>query len=256
MQGTVVAARDGSLVPAVTVRAIPAGGWDSSLNRSGASNAQGAYSITGLEPGAYTLVAEGNGWRGEAPAPLPIGLAQSIDHVAVAVSHATLVAGKVVLRKSGEACPSGSVTLGPTSSAMTSPYDSPSAVGETPVSAVPSMMAGIEAGGEVHFRSVPAGAYHVVVQCADRVLSEGPTTLHVGSTTVDGIVWSVEPGLGMVVHVTDEAGTPLPGARFALLWPARTPGGTRAAMPLAVDVGGQYRVPGVLFPGVYTLQPG
>ena len=253
--GDVVADADGLPVPNVVVRAVPAGGWASPIFPSGATNADGAFTVHGLEPGQYTLVAEGAGWRGASANPVVIGLAESLDHVRIRVSSAFGVSGKVVLRSSGEPCAQGTVALGPTSSGMTSPYDPPSGAGETTLSAVPTMVAPIEPDGEVHFRSVTSGAYHVVVQCPEKVLGDGPTTLEVRAADVQGLTWRVDDGLGVVVHVVDEAARPLPGAPFLLLWPAAAPGGSTPTMPLWADEAGRCEVPGVLYPGTYTLQP-
>jgi hypothetical protein len=253
VHGTVVAEQDGAPVPGVEVRAVPTGGWPSPVHRSAVSDAEGRFTIQGLEPGGYTLVAEGAGWRGESKGPLAVGLAENVDNLVVTVSPAVSVSGKVVLGSTGQPCREGSVTLGPTSPVQTSPYDPPFAESEERVSAVPSMIAGIEAGGDVHFRSVPPGRYHVVVQCPDRVLSKGPTRVDVAATDVDGLVWTVSPGLALLVRVQDEAGHPLPNARFTMLWPARKEGSPRPAMPMTADGQGLTDVPGVLYPGVYTL---
>ena len=255
ISGDVVTTSDETAVANVEVRAVAAGGWASPMHPSGTTNADGAFTVHGLEPGEYSLVAEGVGWRGSSASPVQIGLAESLDHVRIHVSSAVFVSGKVVLRSSGEPCQQGSVTLGPTSPWMTSPFDPPSGAGETTVSNVPTMVAPIEPNGEVHFRAVTAGAYHVIVQCPDKVFSEGPKTLEVRGADVQDVTWKVDDGLGMVVHVVDEAERPVPGAPFVLVWPASAPGAPTAMMPLWVDSAGRCEVPGVLYPGTYTVQP-
>jgi hypothetical protein len=141
ISGDVVTTSDETPVANVVVRAVPAGGWASPMHPSGTSNADGAFTVHGLEPGEYSLVAEGVGWRGASSSPLAIGLAESLDHVRLHVSPAVFVSGKVVLRSSGEPCQQGSVTLGPTAPWVTSPFDPPSGSGETTVSNVPTMVA-------------------------------------------------------------------------------------------------------------------
>jgi hypothetical protein len=261
VQGAVVSAEDGAPVPGIEVRAVPIGSWASPLHRSAVSDRDGVFSIRGLEPNGYTFVAEGDGWRGQTPVALSVGLAESIGGVRVTVSSAALVEGTVVQRADGQPCASGSVTLGPISTQATSPYDPPSAAGasssvpDAGAPAVPFMMASIGPAGDVHFRAVPAGAYHAVVECPEHVLVAGPTTVTVGHSDLRGLAWKVDAGLGLVVHAVDEAGRPSPGARVALTWPPRGAAGVRAVMPLAVDAAGTYAVPGVLYPGRYTLAP-
>jgi protocatechuate 3,4-dioxygenase beta subunit len=255
VQGEVVAARDGTRVPEVEVRAVPQGSWYSPFHRSGVTNSEGAFTIQGLEPGPYIFVGEGAGWRGQSAAPLGIGLGQHFDHVVVTVSPVAQVAGTVLFTSTGQPCRQGSVGLGPTLPGMTSPYDPPYAKPENGNSHVASLMSSIEYDGGVHFRAVPPGTYHVVVQCADHLLSAGPTTLDVGSANVDGVVWKVEPGLRMVIHFVDGADQPVAGARGLIVFPARREGERRMPMGLLADANGRFEYPGALYPGTYTLRP-
>jgi hypothetical protein len=112
------------------------------------------------------------------------------------------------------------------------------------------MMASIESGGVVHFRAVPPGSYHAVVECEERVLSEGPSVVNVGKDNIDDIIWKVDPGLGLVVHMIDGAGSPLPGALVLLTMATRS-----AQVPLTAGVDGTYEYPSELFPGSYRLRP-
>jgi hypothetical protein len=253
--GSVVRTSDGAPMAGIEVRAVPAGAWPSPLFPSGTSGPDGHFSIRGLEPGSYTLAAEGDGWRGSARAPLAVGLATSLDGVTVFMSPAATLEGRVILQKGGTPCEQGSVSLGPLVPGGASPYDPPSDAEETRRSDVPSLVGGVGPDGVVHFRAVPPGLYHVTVQTPSAALAEGPRTIAVGAADVRGLEWKVAPGLGMVVHVTDEADLPIANARFRLLWPPRPPGNSRLTMPLAVDAKGQYVVPSVLYPGVYTLLP-
>ncbi|MGH7435901.1 MAG: carboxypeptidase regulatory-like domain-containing protein, partial [Polyangiaceae bacterium] len=261
IEGTTVAALDGSPVGRIEVHAVPVGGWASAEHRSGTSRDDGAFSIGGVDPGAYALVAEGDGWRGESSAPLRVGLAEAVRGEVLRVSRVASVSGRVVMGGGAGPCTQGAVALGPTAPVQVSPYDPPTALPETTVSMVPSMMAAIGPAGDVQFRSVPAGRYHASIQCAESVLSEGPTTIEVASRDVEGIVWKVGPGLALRVHVVDDAEQPLAFARVLVLWPVRPlaggpggPGGPRPAMPLTADADGQADLPGVLYPGLYTLQ--
>jgi hypothetical protein len=252
VEGVVVSAQDSKPVADVEVRAVPAGSWNSPFHRSGVSLAEGAFSIQGLEPGAYMLVAEGKGWRGQLEAPLQVGLAKHLDHARVMVSHAAVVSGMVRIQSGSEPCRQGSVTLGPSPRGIVSPYDPPTAPQEETPPNVPAMVARIEPDGAVHFNAVPPGKYHVTIQCVDHTLKAGPTTLDVSYADMDGFVWSVERGLRLVLHFVDEANQPLPNARARVVFPGRTglPGPT---LPVRGEADGHYEYPASLYPGTYTV---
>jgi hypothetical protein len=249
VRGNVMSSADEKPVADVEVRAVPARGTNTPLDRSGVSDTKGAFTIAGLEPGVYTLSAEGSGWRGGAKEPLKVGLAESVSNVIVTVSQVPRVDGRVILRATGEPCAMGMVSLGPPGHA--SLYDPPSVSDERPGrAAVPAMMTAIEADGSVHFRAVPAGIYHATVQCAHHMLADGPTTLQVAETSIKDVVWKVDPGLALTVHMVDEADNPLPGALVLLGTPR-----IAASVPLEADASGQCEVPRVLYPGIYRLTP-
>jgi hypothetical protein len=250
---------NGSAVASAEVRAIPEGKWGSLSHAATASDAEGAFALRGLTPGRFHLVAEGDGRRGQSGT-IEMGLAQSIDGIVVTVSSAASVSGHVAEGTGGQPCRQGTVSLGP-APADPSPYDpavdadaiAPPAEGGIPPAT--SLVAGIDANGDVRFRAVPAGTYRVVVQCAEHQWIDGPRTIEVGTLDVAGLAWKVGRGLSMVVHVTDDADQPLANAAFRLLWPPRPGDGTRAAMALATDALGQSEVKGILRPGTYSLEP-
>ena len=254
VQGTVVAEHDGRTLPDVEVRAVLAGRPNLATPRPVTSAANGAFTIQGLQPGTYSIVGEARGWRGRSTAQVQVGVAQSVEHVTVTLSSAAQVTGQVMLRADGQPCPQGSVTLGPPG--IRSIYDPPYATEGMPQrSAVPSLVARIEAAGGVHFPAVPRGSYHVIVQCAQHVLNEGPTSLDVFDSDMDNLVWKVGVGLDLVVHVADEADHPLPGMRFQLIWPIRDGSSRTTSMQLVSDWQGRSEVAGLLNPGIYTLVP-
>ena len=250
---------DGSAVAGTEVRAVPEGKWGVLSHAATASDADGAFALRGLTPARFHLVAEGEGKRGQSGT-LNVGLAQSIDGVVVTVSSAATVSGHVAQRTGGAPCRQGSVSLGP-ALGDPSPYDpridvqatAPQTDGGLP--AVASLLADIDANGDVHFRAVPAGTYRVVVQCAEHRWIDGPRTIEVGTSNVAGLAWKVDPGLSMAVHVTDDADRPLANATFRLLWPPRPGDGSRAAMALTADALGHYEFTGTLRPGTYSLEP-
>jgi hypothetical protein len=164
-----------------------------------------------------------------------------------------------VEERSGEPCRAGFVRLGPFSSPP-SPFDPPDdrqalAPDDGGASLVPSLEASIGAAGRVHFPAVPPGRYHVLVSCAHHRWADGPKVVDVGASSVDDLVWGVERGLGLVVHLVDGEGLPVPHGIVRLLWPT-VPGRIRRAMSVAVDAAGQYEVTDVLYPATYTLASG
>jgi hypothetical protein len=259
VSGQVVDAADGTPAANIDVRVVPEGNWGSVSRATTRTAADGTFTLHGLLPGRSHVLAEGEGRRGQT-APFDVGLLDSLDHLVVKVSSAAAVSGHVSVRSRGAPCPRGSVALGPASNAP-SPDEPPTDPEALPAASdsgglvIPSLTANIDGSGGVHLRAVPAGVYHVVVRCAGYRWADGPRTVRVGASNVDGLSWTVEQGLSLVVHVTDGAHRPVPNAPFRLLWPPRSSDQARAAMSLAVDAGAQYEVLGSLHPGVYTLEP-
>lgn len=251
VEGRVVAAADRTPAPGVDVIAVRIGRLTSArTNMFDVSDSAGSFKIRGLEPGIYTLVAQGAGWRGSSEE-LRVGLADALSNVVVTVDAAARVTGRVVLRADGSPCSGGAVNLEPTGTRTLS--DPPSAAvdldPEHP-SHVPSMPGPIEGDGTVHFRAVPAGIYHAIVKCADHVLVEGPSQIEVGHTDIDGIVWKVEAGISLVVNMVDEQDHPLPGA-IAFVHSSDGP----IRMPITADENGRYESLHAFYPGSYTLTP-
>jgi protocatechuate 3,4-dioxygenase beta subunit len=178
-------------------------------------------------------------------------LAETIQGVNITVSPATSLVGKVVSRADGKPCPAGTVTLGPTGAR--SAYDPPSSVDPPGSSQVPGMVATIESDGHVRFPAVTRGVYHAVVQCLNSVLTEGPTTVRVDDVSVNDVVWKVDSGIALTVHVIDDSGQPLANAPFALSWPPDKNGAAGPEMSLTADATGSYQTPSVLYPGKYRL---
>jgi hypothetical protein len=255
VQGKVVAADDGTLVPGVEVRAVPLGITSAAIYPAVTSNTEGEFTLQGLEPGAYNVTAQGPGWWSQSAAPLKIGLAERVEHVVVTVSPVAQVFGRVLVGSSDQPCQQGTVVLGPSIAGMPAPFDPPGSKLEPGDAKVPSLQANIAADGRVHFRAVPAGRYHAVVRCVDALLHEGPTTVDVERKDVGGLVWRVDVGARLVVHFVDESDRPVAGARGVILFPARRPEEQRTAMGLLADADGKTEYPGSLYPGRYTIRP-
>ena len=251
--GRVVAKTTGAAVAGVVVRAVQAHGWNSPTQPSGTSDAEGAFEIRGLEPSSYTLIGEGAGWRGELHPALPIGLAQRFEGVTLTVSAAAVVTGKVVRHDNRTPCSRGTVTLGP-------PEAPPAHAGaplSSPTAMVPTILSSLQADGTVRFEAVPAGKYHVNVQCSDFLLSDGPTTLDVGSADLKGVVWQVESGVRMSVQAVDELEQPAANAHLWLSSDPANKDGARSPrhIPFITDSAGKHDLTG-LRPGLYTVEPG
>jgi hypothetical protein len=113
------------------------------------------------------------------------------------------------------------------------------------------MSAPIEADGSVHFRAVPAGVYQTEVKCLDHKLVEGPTTVTVAEADIADLLWKVEAGIGLTVHMVDEASEPLPRATTWLSAPD-----SPMRMALIADAKGISVQRRMLYAGSYTLTPG
>jgi hypothetical protein len=260
VSGRVVSAVDGTPVEDVEVRAVPVGTGPSPVLPSATSRAEGAFDIRGVEPGSYTLSAEGHGWRGQSSAELAVGLAQSISDVAVTVTAAAQVVARVVQRSDGRPVEQGTVLLSRTGGPP-SPYDPQPESSDAPAAEpppvgppVPTIMAAIGHDGVVRFPAVTPGPYHVTIMSPSGTLVEGPRTLTVASSDMTDVVWKMAPGLAMAVRVVDEAGRPQPNARFYLLLPPRRDK-ARPTMSLTADGEGRYNVPALLHAGRYRFQP-
>jgi len=255
VRGHVVAAGTGAPVEGVEIRAIRPGSWNNPTQPSTTSEAEGAFELRGLEPGMYTLVGERRGWRGESGTPFEVALASQVDGLTLVVSKAALVTGKVVRQGTSEPCPRGKVLLGP-------PERGP-ASGTAPLPSAartPTLATDLEVDGTARFAAVPAGTYRVNVQCADFRLVEGPTTLEIGTQNVDGLLWTVDPGIRIVVHALDRAEQPVPNVPLLLREGApnqapAAPGG-RPVPPVRAfmtSTDGTFELTG-LAPGPYSLE--
>jgi hypothetical protein len=253
VQGQVVSAADNVPVADVEVRAVALKrAFSSSANLTSVSDSVGSFDIRGLEPGVYTLFAQGGGWTGSSNGSVRIGLADTVSNVVVVVSSAPQVSGRVLLRSDASPCDRGVVNLGPTGSRTF--YDPPSVPFDPDPahrSHVPSISVPIEADGTVHFRAVPAGTYHVEVKCVDHNLVEGPTLIEIASANILDLVWRVDAGIGLIVHMLDEAGNPLPQA---ISWLTSAAGPVR--MALVADGNGRFEHPRMLYAGTFTITPG
>jgi hypothetical protein len=250
VRGLVVSAADGNPVANVEVRATPSRNHLSTQTRSSTSNAQGAFDIGGIEPGFYTIVATGEGLRGESQRPLSLGLGSTVENVRVEVSAAAQVTGRVLLSNT-QPCEQGVVSLGPPDPGQPPPFG---AEGPTPFGRPdPSLIANIGPGGLVHFRAVESGRYYVTVQCVSSILRDGPRVLDVGATTLSNLIWRVGPGSVLTVLTVDDRGRPVPGAEFAVHFPRWTESTPGLLMPARTNNEGRSDFSVGLYPGNYEI---
>lgn len=240
VRGRVVAIGSGNPVAGVEVRAIPR---SSPLASAIAlSDEAGAFSLASLEPGFYQLIAVSDGWRGQAPAPLEVGLVETIEPVTVTVGPAVRVDGQVMIGAGAEPCPRGLVVLESLQAGTAAAPDVPTVVGR------------IGADGRVQLQGLPPGRYRADVQCLEHVLNEGPRELTVGDDDLDAR-WRVERGLALVVNAVDEAGRPVPHARMLLVMPPAHPGLQPSAMSISANAHGRAVLGSDLQPGSYSVEP-
>ncbi len=244
VRGTVVSSKDGEPLPDLEVRAVSTRNPASLLFASSTTREDGSFDVRGIEPGLYTLLATGDGWRGEHAQPIQLDLGSTVEHVRIEASPAAQVSGRVVMAKTQLPCEEGTAGL-----ISLDPNQAPPEPDEMPshVRRGPSFMASIGANGIVHFPAVAPGHYGVYVDCLHNQLREGPRTLDVGLTKLSNLTWTVSPGLSLTVFVVDGRDQPIAGALVYVHFP-RGP-----VRPGPTDDAGRYGISGTLSPGTYEI---
>ena len=251
-----VAGKD-ELVPNIEVRAVPASNQGITTFQSAVTGPDGAFTIRGLQPDTYTLVATGRGWRGQLAEPVTLGLAGTIEGLRIQVSAAAEVTGHVRLASDQSPCPQGFVRLGspdPTQPPSEQPSLPPPAQPTNPP--VAQLIATVGAEGAVRFPAVPPGTYDVTIQCLNNVLRDGPRVVRVETKAVEDLAWTVGPGASLTVTVVDEAGLPVPQAIFELRMPQWSPSRPRTTIAGRTGDDGRFSYPAMLYPGTYEVAPG
>lgn len=255
VRGRVVLAGTDTPVPGVEVRAHPALGG-APRAAPGTSDEDGEFVLSGLEPGLYSLAAEGESHRGGSRTELEIGLAEVVPEVTVEVVPAVSLIGTLSIGDEGKPCQRGTVSLGApsaTNATMVKGTLSDDDANADPRS-VPTTLANIEVGGKVRFKGLTRGRYQAVLHCQGHVLADGPELIDVRDKNVE-VSWKLRPGIGLTVHVVDESGKALPGTVVELLMTRSTSKAPPLGMALLSDAHGQVEVSRTLYPGVYTVQP-
>jgi hypothetical protein len=186
IQGVALNALTGQPMEDVEVQAV---GRQINLAGSPAAstNEDGEFSMDGLTPGTYSLVAQSDSGRGAMAGEVELAPGQTVRDVEVLLQAAVSIDGRVE-SEGGEPCAVGIATLGPPnpSNALLREGSSVSKASNH----VPELLAKIGANGAVHFRGAVAGIYQATVQCRDHVVIGGPVDVEVGETPVRGLRWS------------------------------------------------------------------
>lgn len=201
-----------------------------SASRQGSTDASGAFTVSGLQPGTYELRASGEKWIGDLPRSVTLDLGDVVDDVVLKVRRAASVDGKLLV--GDRACRSGRVMLGP----------------RAQDSSVPTLSAATKLRGEVHFEAVPAGTYQVMLSCAGYE-PQHPEDFVVDDDQVEDVTWRLQPGLQVAGSVRDHVGRPI--AKLQLHLSPRAPDGY--ASDALTDAEGNFRFRGVRS-GSYTIE--
>ena len=253
IRGRVVIARTGEPAEAVEVKAKPVLGAPRVAGV--VSDADGNFTLGGLEPGSYQLLAHSERFRANDVRTIQVGLATNVEDIVVEVEPAVSVLGHVLIGDGDKPCPRGDVMLA-------APDEGSSALAKTPVAdevlaaaathPLPSASSNIEADGTVRLKGLTPGLYHATLHCPHHVLATGPELLAVGGQNQE-VVWRMRAGQSFVIHVVDEAGAPVPSVELTLVTPAH---GARApiAMSFFSDESGHAKSPLGLHPGKYRVE--
>lgn len=249
IEGTVVHAVTGERVPGVTVSAI--GTSSATLVSPVVTDDDGAFCVSGLEPGQYALVAEGDRHHGSVGRTLALGLADHVKNVVIRVQPGVLISGRVLIGDGEKPCAGGRVRIAPSDPFALAGRAVPADPSRRPDMNLPSVEGVIQRSGEVRLRGVPAGRYEVALECDEHVYEDGPVVLNVGEQDF-AVTWRVRNGLGLSVQVHDEFLNPVPRANLMLEFPPAGSSGN-VFVGLAVDERGQATVGGALYPGRYVV---
>ena len=200
--------------------------------REAVSDQAGRFVISGLRHGVFQVRAMGEGWLGDYPATVTLGVADKARDVTIVVHKAVTVRG-TLLAEDGSPCDYGRVHIGPRPGDFTMP------VLEAPTSL----------GGAVTLQGVLPGTYQVAVACRGPNFQPAPA-LQVATTNLSGLVWRAKQELGISGQVLDERGQPVGKFLFQLESVDTSP---IVSQGVAAGADGAFSCSG-LTPGTYTLQ--
>jgi protocatechuate 3,4-dioxygenase beta subunit len=247
VRGRVVARGTGSPIAGVEVRGLPSG--MPAKTAPAITDADGAFTLTGLEPGRYAFTATHESWRGATEQLVEVKLAASVSGVVIEVDPAVRVLGRVVRVSSAEraACPRGVVSLDPM-------QPDPATGSSFQGGPARTNVAPIGADGMVRFAGVLSGRYEVSLQCAEHVLATGPKVLDVAEEDME-VEWTVRPGLSLSVRVVDAFDRAVPNTPLLVSSIRDERPDVEVGSTLVADASGLASVKGELTPGKYTVRP-
>ena len=243
--GRTVAYDTGLGVTDVIVRAVATGAQQGPSRYETLAGSDGSFEFDSLEPGRYTLLAEGDAMRSVAHPPLALGLGERVGPLTISMRSVARVSGQVVISGRRGTCRAGSVLL----------YAPPPVAGiRRDVDSLPRLSAPIDQDGWVRFASVPAGRYAVEVNCEGHASSSEPAPVVVESHDLAGLIWEVTPGGYLSIDVRDEHDRPVPRAELTVAAVPAESGVEPTLFPHTADAQGHCDV-GPLRVGRYVVAP-
>ncbi len=180
---------DGTPVSDAEVRPEHGGVLNARSRLAARTDSSGEFSLDGLPPGAYRLVAKGTHAQGVADQTVQLGLAERVRGLVITVQPATRVLGWVQRKDTGEPCPQGSVLLSGMPDPM-QPFPEEFMTTGRRALPVPTQVASIGEEGSVELQGVPAGTYYAVVRCEGYRLVEGPRSVTLAAKAEDAAPWT------------------------------------------------------------------
>ena len=168
VSGRVVSARDGRPVPQVRVRARESTASGDGEDAFAVSDASGSFSLEGLYPGRFDLVASAERWHGAQPVRVDVPLGAQVKNVMVRVEEAVAIRGSFGIRGEQSPCGQGSLALFADGQANMEPG---------PLAAQPqrpAYLARVRHDGEVVVEGVTPGRYRTQADCFNYLLHDGP----------------------------------------------------------------------------------
>ncbi|MFO7566429.1 MAG: carboxypeptidase regulatory-like domain-containing protein [Enhygromyxa sp.] len=156
------------------------------------TDADGRFTLGGLEPGRYQLEARSEAYYGRTSHDLPVGLGEISEVVRIEVAPAVAVEGRVVIEGSGEPCPAGKVTI-------------EGQAGSEPL----ADWIGVGDDGGFTLTGVTPDSYRVTVECEDHLALDEYAPIEVSEGAPPSVELLVRPGLRVAGRVVDHAGEPV-----------------------------------------------
>ncbi|HLT36482.1 MAG TPA: carboxypeptidase regulatory-like domain-containing protein [Enhygromyxa sp.] len=156
------------------------------------TDADGRFTLAGLEPGRYQLEARSDEYYGRTSHDVPVGLGEIREGVRIEVASAVTVEGRVVIEGSDDPCPAGKVTI--EGQAGSEPLADRFGVGDD---------------GGFMLTGVTPDSYRVTVECEDHLALDEYAPIEVTEGAPPPVELLVRPGLRVAGRVVDHAGDPV-----------------------------------------------